>query len=116
MKKIHILVLSAMLPVILAACAPGSSVQVNTPSSSLQLSTPGPNPLVNQPDAAGRIARAGAGLWHGIIAPVTLILSFFNSDIQMYEVHNTGSEYNLGYLLGVALVFFGIGMIVRLRR
>jgi len=116
MKKIHILVLSAILLAMLVACAPGSSVQVNAPATTIRLSTPGPNPLINQPDAGGRVARAGAGLWHGIIAPVTLIISFFNSDVQMYEVHNAGSEYNIGFLLGVALVFFAIGMIVRMRR
>jgi len=116
MKKIHILVLSAILLAMLAACAPGSSVQVNAPATSIRLSAPGPNPQINQPDVAGRVARAGAGLWHGIIAPVTLLISFFNSDVQMYEVHNDGSGYNIGFLLGVALVFFAIGLIVRMRR
>jgi hypothetical protein len=116
MKKIHLFVLSAILFILLAGCAPGSSVQVNTPSVTLQFGLPGPNPLLDQPDVAGRIARAGTGLWHGLIAPLTLLLSFFSPDIQMYEVHNSGGEYNLGFLIGVAMVFFVIGLVVRLKR
>ena len=116
MKKILVSVSFALLLVIVAGCAPGSSIQVNTPDSTIQLSAPGPNPLVNQPDANGRVARAVAGLWHGIIAPVTLVISFFNSDVQMYEVHNAGSEYDLGFLLGLAIVIALLGLLVRVRR
>jgi hypothetical protein len=82
----------------------------------MQLSAPGPNPLINQPDATGRVARAGAGLWHGIIAPVTLVISFFNSDVHMYEVHNAGSEYDIGFLLGLAVVIALLGLFIRMRR
>jgi hypothetical protein len=122
MKKFlvsSLLVLSVVLLVLLpllAACAPGSSVEVTTPNSSMQLAAPGPNPLMNQPDAQGRIARAGAGLWHGIIAPITLVISFFNSDVHMYEVHNAGGEYDLGFLLGVALVIAVLSLFARMRR
>jgi hypothetical protein len=72
--------------------------------------------MINQPDAQGRIARAGAGLWHGIIAPATLIVSFFNSDVRMYEVHNAGSEYDIGFFIGLALVISLLGLFIRLRR
>ena len=116
MKKILVSVSFALLLVMVAGCAPGSSIQVNTPDSTIQLSAPGPNPLVNQPDANGRVARAVAGLWHGIIAPVTLVISFFNSDVQMYEVHNAGSEYDLGFLLGLAIVIALLGLLVPIRR
>lgn len=114
MKKY--LVLFAILLVITAGCAPDSSIQLNTPDATMQLKAPGPNPMVNQPDETGLVARAGAGLWHGIIAPVTLVLSFFNSDVHMYEVHNAGSEYDLGFLLGVGLVIALLGLFVRMRR
>ena len=116
MKKLLLLALCAILLFLLAACAPGTSVQVNTPNDTMQLSAPGPNPLINQGDANGRVARAGAGLWHGIIAPITLILSFFSSDVHMYEVHNAGAEYDLGFLLGVGLIFLVLGVLIRLRR
>ena len=116
MKKRFIFGLSVILLAMLASCAPGSSVQVNAPATSIQLSLPGPNPSINQPDVAGRVARAGAGLWHGLLAPVTLLLSFFNPDVQMYEVHNSGGDYSLGFLLGVGLDFFLLGLLIRLRR
>jgi hypothetical protein len=116
MKKLPVLGLSFLLPLLMAACGPDTSVQVTTPDSTMQLRAPGPNPLVNQPDGAGLVARAGAGLWHGIIAPVTLVLSFFNSDVHMYEVHNAGSEYDLGFLLGVTLVIALLGLFARFRR
>jgi hypothetical protein len=108
--------LSVLVALLLAACAPGSTVQVTTPDTTMQLTAPGPNPMINQPDGLGRVARAGAGLWHGIIAPVTLVFSFFNDDIHMYEVHNAGSEYDLGFLLGVALVISLLAVFTRMRR
>jgi len=116
MKKLLVLSSAVIMTFLMAACAPGSSVQLTTPEASMQLKAPGPNPMVNQPDEAGLVARAGAGLWHGIIAPVTLVISFFNSDVHMYEVHNAGSEYDLGFLLGVGLVIALLSLFVRTRR
>jgi len=116
MKKLLFTGLLVAIPLLMAACSPNSSVQVTTPDATMQLTAPGPNPMINQPDALGRVARAGAGLWHGIIAPITLIFSFFNSDIHMYEVHNAGSEYDLGFLLGVAIIISLLGLFIRMRR
>jgi len=109
MKKLLILVSSAILLVMIAGCAPGSSIDVNTPDSTIQLNVPGPNPQVDKPAENGRVAGVVQGLWHGLIAPVTLIMSFFNENVQMYEVHNDGKEYNLGFLLGAAMVFLILG-------
>ena len=110
MKKPQISVLSVLLLIAIASgCAPGSSVEVTTPETNIQLTTPGINPLVNEPAESGAVAGVIQGLWHGIIAPVTLVMSFFNENVQMYEVHNNGREYNLGFLLGVALVFLILG-------
>jgi hypothetical protein len=116
MKKGIFLVLSIMLFSTLAGCAPGSSIQVDTSNSTIQLSMPGPNPMVNQPDTQGRVARAVAGLWHGAIVPITLVLSFFNSNVQIYEVHNAGSEYNFGFIFGELFVFALISLFLRIRR
>jgi hypothetical protein len=116
MKKLLLLVLCLTISVAVGACGTDTSVQVTTPDSTMLLTAPGPNPMINQPDALGRVARAGAGLWHGIIAPVTLILSFFNSEIHMYEVHNAGSEYDLGFLLGMAIIISVLALFVRARR
>jgi hypothetical protein len=116
MKKLLVSSLFVLALVLMVGCAPGSSVQVTTPSATMQLAAPGANPLINQPDAQGRVARAGAGLWHGIIAPATLIVSFFNSDVRMYEVHNAGSEYDFGFFVGLALVIGLLGLFIRMRR
>ena len=116
MKRLRIVSFAVGLALLIAGCGPGSSVQVTTPDSSMQLRAPGPNPLINQPDTNGQVARAGAGLWHGIIAPVTLVLSFFNSDVHMYEVHNAGPEYDIGFLLGLAIVIALLGLFIRMRR
>lgn len=98
------------------AGTPAPNDQINVPGVSIQVSAPGPNPLVNTPDANGRVAGTSLGLWHGIISPVTLVLSFINNGGEIYEVHNDGSEYNLGFLLGVAIVFILLGAVVGSRR
>lgn len=116
MKTFFVLVLLVTISILLAACTPGSSVQVTTPDSTMQLTAPGPNPMINQPDGMGRIARSGAGLWHGIIAPVTLVFSFFDDTIHMYEVHNAGSEYDLGFFLGVTIIISVLSLFIRMRR
>ena len=109
MKKLLLLILPMLLLVTLTGCAPGTDVEVNVPATTLQLNTPGPNPQLNESGPNG-VAGIAQGLWHGLIAPVTLVLSFFNEAVQMYEVHNNGKEYNLGFLIGVAIVFLILGI------
>ena len=41
------------------------------------------------------------GLWHGFIAPIGLVGSFF-ADHRMYAFPNSGVLYDLGFLLGVS--------------
>jgi hypothetical protein len=96
--------------------APSSNGQVSLSGVSVQVYTPGANPTVNTPDAQGRVAGLGLGVWHGFISPVTLVMSFFNKDVQMYDVHNIGNMYNLGFLLGLAIVFIFLGILFGSRR
>jgi hypothetical protein len=49
-----------------------------------------------------------AGLWHGAISVITFIISLFSSTVRMYEVHNRGPLYDLGFLLGTLIVWGGI--------
>src|SRR5690349_15677288 len=109
MKKLLVVVLFMVLLLGLAACAPGSDGQLTPSDSKMDLTTPGPNPAVDTPAENGNIAGLGTGLWHGLISIVTLVISFTNPDTQMYEVHNTGPLYNLGFLLGSALLFSLLG-------
>ncbi|MBN1834580.1 MAG: hypothetical protein JW820_01955 [Spirochaetales bacterium] len=69
----------------------------------------GPNDLISSPNPEGIVAGFWRGLWHGIIAPVTFIISLFTRNVQMYEVHNNGGWYNFGFLLGVIVIFGGGG-------
>ena len=111
-----ILTVLVALPLVLAACAPGTEIELDTPRTTIELTTPGPNPQLNEADESGRLAGAVQGLWHGLISPVTVIGAFFNPAMQMYEVHNNGNEYNLGFLIGVALVFLLLGLLGGRRR
>jgi hypothetical protein len=47
------------------------------------------------------------GLWHGLISLVAFVISLFNDAVTIYEVNNTGWPYNLGYILGVMIIFGG---------
>lgn len=47
------------------------------------------------------------GLWHGVIAVITLIIHIFNDSVAVYEVNNTGGWYDFGFLLGVIIVWGG---------
>jgi len=71
--------------------------------------TAGPNTLANSPTEDGDVAGFWQGLWHGIIAPVTFIISLFAENVGVYEVHNNGNWYNLGFLFGMAIILGGSG-------
>jgi len=110
-------ILMASMIVIMAGCAPGGVVQIDPPpANALQFNAPGPNPQVDTADADGRVSGIWQGIWHGIISPVTLVMSFLNEAVTMYEVHNDGSQYDLGFLIGVAVVFGLLGVTAGRRR
>jgi len=47
------------------------------------------------------------GLWHGIIAPISFIISLFTDDVAMYAVNNNGSWYDFGFVIGAGILFGG---------
>ncbi len=91
MKKAFSVLLLLVVMSLLAGCAPG------------------PNDFLNSPGTKGSVAGFWQGLWNGVISPVTFIISLFNRTVQIYEVHNNGGWYNLGFLLGVIVIFGGGG-------
>ena len=124
MKKVLFAFVLCML--IVAGCTPNSPIQVNTPvpdetvpnsevtvpGVTIRVNAPGPNPQEDTPNELGNVAGILMGIWHGFIAVITLIISFFNPQVQMYEVHNDGNMYNLGFMLGLILfcvVFVSLG-------
>ena len=68
----------------------------------------GPNELVGSAGSGGAVAGFWQGLWHGFISLFSLVVSIFNDSVNIYEVHNNGTGYNLGFILGV-MSFFGGG-------
>ncbi len=91
MKKILVVALLIVAIFLLTACAAG------------------PNDMANSENPEGKIAGFWLGLWHGIIAPITFIISLFNKNVGVYEVHNNGGWYNFGFLIGMMIIFGGGG-------
>ena len=91
MKLSHGLLMGSIMLIALAGCAAG------------------PNELADTPDEEGRVAGFWQGLWHGLISPVAFLVSLASASVHPYEIHNNGGWYNLGFLLGVSIVFGGGG-------
>lgn len=90
MKRHILLAVASLVALTLMSCAPG------------------PNQLTDSPDYKGNVAGFWHGLWHGFIVLFTFIVSLFSDSVRIYEVHNSGTWYNLGFLLGM-MIFFGGG-------
>lgn len=91
MKKSILILLLLVMSLVLTACAAG------------------PNELRNTPDEDGEVAGFWKGIWHGLISPITFILSLFTKNIYVFEVHNNGGWYTFGFLLGASATFGGSG-------
>lgn len=63
----------------------------------------------------GDVAGFWLGLWHGIIAPITFVISLFTDNVNIYEVHNNGNWYDFGFVLGAGILFGGGGIFGRSR-
>jgi len=49
-----------------------------------------------------------SGIWHGWIAPLSLIIGIFNRDFKIYEPFNTGWWYDFGFYIAVIAGFGGL--------
>lgn len=67
----------------------------------------GGNELLSTPSSEGLVAGFWRGLWQGMIAPITFIISLFSDSVSIYEVHNNGGWYDFGFMLGVNAAFGG---------
>jgi hypothetical protein len=93
-KKILLLgLMLVMLMLLLTACAPGDGA-----------------------NTAEHPAGFISGVWHGWIAPVTLVISLFNKNINIYEVYNVGFWYDFGYYMAVISGFGGLALSRKKRR
>ena len=91
MKRITFVIILMSIMVLLSACAAG------------------PNELRNTPDEDGEVAGFWKGIWHGLISPITFVISLFSKSVYVYEVHNNGGWYNFGFLMGASITFGGSG-------
>jgi hypothetical protein len=66
----------------------------------------GPNPSAGTGEEP---AGFWLGLWHGIILPVTFVISLFTDNVSIYEVANNGNWYDLGFFVGVTISLGGSG-------
>ena len=57
-------------------------------------------------DLSGAPANFWLGLWQGLIVFLSFIASWFDNNIVLYQVHNNGFWYNLGYIIAI---FISIG-------
>ena len=67
----------------------------------------GSNPMEQKASKEDRPAGFWRGLWHGIIAPFTFVISLFSDNVHLYEVYNNGNWYNFGFVLGAGILFGG---------
>lgn len=86
-KKLHLLVLVSFLVLTISSCMPGSEA-------------------MREKSPAGFFM----GVWHGWIAPVSLVVGLFNPSIKIYEKENTGWWYDLGFYVAIISGFGGISL------
>jgi hypothetical protein len=77
---------------------------------------PGPNAQEGVAAQGAEIAGFWLGLWHGVIAPITFVVSLFSDTVNVYEIHNNGNWYNFGFVLGAGVLLGGGGAGSRRRR
>lgn len=51
-----------------------------------------------------------SGVWHGWIAPISLIVGIFKDDVRIYEPVNTGWWYDAGFYIAIIAGFGGIAL------
>lgn len=84
-KKILLLIIGFMITLTLSGCVPGDGSYTSS-------------------DPAGFFW----GVWHGWIAPISLIMGIFKENIRIYETMNTGWFYDLGFYIAIISGFGGI--------
>ena len=86
-KKIIICIIIILFILMLTGCMPGDGTYT-----------------VNKP------ATFFWGIWHGWIAPITLIMGLFKNNIRVYEIINTGWWYDFGFYMAIISGFGGLSL------
>ena len=56
------------------------------------------------------------GIWHGWIAPISLIGGLFNKSLRVYETVNTGWWYDFGFYIAIISGFGGLSLSRKARK
>ena len=72
-------------------------------TNKLAIAGPGSKYQVSNASPAG----FWAGVWHGMVSPITFMVSLFNPRVRIYEIHNRGRLYDLGFIIGATAVLGG---------
>ena len=86
-KQLIIIGLTIMLLLVLSGCMPGDGSYVEN-----------------------HYANFLSGVWHGWIAPLSLIVSLFKDGIRIYEPYNTGWWYDFGFYMAIISGFGGLSL------
>ncbi len=82
-----LLMVGVLLLILLSGCMPGDGSYADT-----------------------KYANLLSGIWHGWIAPLSLIRGLFNANIRVYEPYNTGWWYDFGFYMAVISGFGGLSL------
>jgi hypothetical protein len=61
-------------------------------------------------NSAEKPANFLTGIWHGWIAPISVIVGIFDKNIRVYEPNNTGWWYDFGFYMAVVSGFGGLAV------
>ena len=50
------------------------------------------------------------GIWHGWIAPISLIMGLLGKNVRVYETFNSGWWYDFGYYMAIISGFGGLSL------
>ncbi len=86
-KHLKILLICIISFIVLTGCIPGDG-------------------SYSENDPAGFLS----GIWHGWIAPLSLIIGIFKSNIRVYESINSGWWYDFAFYIAVISGFGGLSL------
>lgn len=86
-KTLLLVLMMALMVLMLSGCLPGGGTYVDD-----------------------KYANFLSGIWHGWIAPISLIIGLFRDGVRIYEPYNTGWWYDFGFYIAVISGFGGLSL------
>ena len=89
-RRMAITIIVSVTMIVLAGCLPGGAQYT-----------------------AQRPAGFFSGVWHGWLAPLSLIVGFFEPSVRVYERDNSGWWYDFGFYMAIISGFGGLSLFRR---